>query len=145
MKQMTPLSKFPTEVLLMNFRSQRFCETRLPWTIETHFNHGTSQWEYWEVVLGSFEIDGTLYEDMPVAYTKIAYDKKTRSKINKMYTTTSSRFLYSDEVRVKFDGMTWEGKISELKAELDKRPNVEINGRKEFRKWKIEYKKSRKR
>ena len=38
--------------------------------------------------------------------------------------------------------MYWKGDIDELKAELDTRENVPLKGSKEFRRWKMKYKKS---
>ena len=141
-KKITSLSKFPTEVLLMNFRKQRFCDTKLPWGIEEHFNHGTNQYEFWEVFLGPFEINGVVYDNMPIGYTKIACGWKERLQILKKYTKTYSSAWYSNEVQFNFEGMYWKGDIDELKAELDTRENVPLKGSKEFRRWKMKYKKS---
>lgn len=144
-KQITPLKDFPTEVLVMNFRNQRSCDTRLPWTIEEHFNSNTCQWEYWEAIFGQYEIDGVEYDNMIIGYALIGNTPEAKEKIRKKYTETrASRFSFSDEVCFNFEGKYWRGSLDDLKAELDTRPHVPLKGRKEFRRWKIQYLKNKK-
>ena len=115
-RQITPLSKFPTEVLVHYFKKLRKCFTY------TERDKQIGVERHWSDVLNDF------YE-LPVWSTK---------KIN----TTSGYFL-DNTLWFKFEGMYWNGSIDELKNELDKRPHVDIKNSKDFRKWKIKWKKNK--
>lgn len=126
-KTITPLSQFPTEVLVFYFKKLRKCYTHKRCGKQIGIEKRWSP--HFENVEGLGYIINyyTMYE-LPI--WEIEY-----------YTTTSGQFL-DDTLWFKFEGMYWTGGIDELKKELDKRPNIDIKNTKDFRKWKINYKKS---
>lgn len=50
-------------------------------------------------------------------------------------------YYFTDEFTIKFEGMWWHGHKDEFMKELNSRGNVDITA-KNFKKWKIQYKKS---
>lgn len=96
--KITPLSKFPTEVLVYNYKKLRIC---------CHYEFEN---EYYDLE----RIDETHGQN------------------------------FDNEVHFSFEGMYWSGYIDDLKKELDKRPHVDITV-KNFKDWKREYNKKKKR
>ena len=86
--------------------------------------------------------------------------KKLRRVIHREYENDECDLVINDEttsindggsdyhgsrnVSFNFEGLYWQGSIDELKDELNKRPNVNIT-EKNFKDWKREYKKNKKR
>lgn len=146
-KKITPLSKFPTEALVMNYRRHRLCRTRMPWGTHRSYNNITYNWEYWVPVTGPFEIDGVVYNPCIIAYKKV-----TKQELKDHFTEIKGNiwicgkygndFKWTDEMEFTFEGMYWRGTIDEIKAEMANRPHTPLKGRKDFRRWKIKYKKS---
>lgn len=146
-RQITPLALFPTEALVMNYRRHRVCRTKHFGTVEIVFNQHTCKYEYWEEFTGPYEIDGVIYNPCVIGYTKL-----TTEEFHKKYTEIKgdiwtygkydNYFQYTDEMEFTFEGMYWRGTINEIKKELAKRPHVSLKGGKDFRRWKIKYKKS---
>ena len=137
MKKITPLSDFPTEALLYNYRHNRGCRTNLNW-IRVRYSHRKNMWEYWEPFVGEFTLDdGTYLNPVIIGYRRVdgADVIKRNTKICGNVTETEMQF--------EFEGMYWKGDIKELKAELARRPHVGKLDSKTFRKWKIEYKKKK--
>ena len=75
-KQITPLSKFPTEALVWLYRRNRICRTYIPWGY-----HKSGPNEYWIPFYGPFEKDGFKCENMIIGYTK-----STRKECHKLFT-----------------------------------------------------------
>ena len=148
MKQttITPLSKFPTEVILHFYRKNRLCHTDHNMYKEV-YNWNTKKTEYWIPFYGPFEKDGIEYN------TCLGYTKSTGEECHKKFTTIESKqdghynwdgdyFYYRDEVDFRFEGLYWKGKIQDLKDELSKREHVGIFNNKDYRKWLINYRKA---
>ena len=152
-KVITPLSKFPTEALLMMFRKHRHCETDFPWEMREHrrFNYESGKYEYWVPVWGDWfdEKDGKTYRAI------VRYDLHSSNEIVKDYTTTYGnegfwsdmdvwygKIYWEQNIHFQFEGMYWRGTIGDIRKELARRPHVNLKGSRDFRKWKIEYKKS---
>ena len=73
-------------------------------------------------------------------------------EVQKKFTTTHGNWWegwnepgepggYGDKMLFEFEKMYWEGTVQDVYDELSGRPHVDIHGSKDFRKWKIEYKK----
>lgn len=146
MKKITPLSEFPTEALLRNYRKNRRCDTRLDWIV-TRYNRSKNMWEYWEPFLGEYTLDdGTYLNPVIIGYRRVdgadAIKKNTEITGNVIaWNKENPHFFYhTSEFEFEFEGMYWKGDIKELKAELARRPHVGNLDSKTFRKWKIEYK-----
>ncbi len=146
-KQITPLSKFPTEALVMNYRRHRVCRTRMPWSTYRSYNKMTYDWEYWVPVTGPFEIDGVIYNPCIIAYKKVTKqelkDHFTEIKGDIWEISNNGWYSFTDEMEFTFEGMYWRGTIDEIKAEMAKRPHISLKGGKDFRRWKIKYKKNK--
>jgi len=151
MKQtiITPLSKFPTEVILHFYRKNRLCHTNYRMYKEV-YNWKTKKTEYWIPFYGPFEKDGYKVDSLIIGYTK-----STGEECHKKFTTVKSKqdshwdwceddFWCGDKVNFKFEGFYWEGKIQDLKDELAKREHVGIFNNKDYRKWLINYRKNNK-
>ena len=148
-KEITPLSKFPTEVILHFYRKNRLCYTDHGKYKEV-YNHKSGKREFWIPFYGPFEKDGYKVDNMIIGYTK-----STGEKCHKLFTETKSKqdshwewcddyFWYGDKVNFRFEGLYWKGKIQDLKNELDKREHVGVFNNKDYRKWLINYRKSNK-
>lgn len=153
-KEITPLSKFPTEVLLHFYRKNRLCHTDHGMYKEI-YNHKTFKREFWIPFYGSFEKDGVIYNHVCLGYTK-----STGEECHKKFTTVQSKqdahwdedgyyygygeFQYGDEMNFRFEGLYWKGRIQDLKNELNKREHVGIFNNKDYRKWLINYRKFKK-
>ena len=147
-KQITSLSKFPTEVILHFYRKNRFCYTDSGMYKEI-YNWNTKKKEFWIPFYGTFKRDGIKYN------TCLGYTKSTGEECHKKFTTVVSKqdgyynwdgdyFYHRDEVSFRFEGLYWEGKIQDLKDELSKREHVGIFNNKDYRKWLINYRKNKK-
>lgn len=148
-QNITPLSKFPTEVILHFYRKNRLCYTD-HWKYVENYNRKTNKREFWIPFYGPFEKDGYKVDNMIIGYTK-----STGEECHKLFTITKSKqdshwewyddyFWYGDEVNFRFEGLYWEGKIQDLKNELNKREHVGVFNKKDYRKWLIKYRKAMK-
>jgi hypothetical protein len=153
-KKITPLSKFPTEVILHFYRKNRLCYTDHYKYVE-NYNHKTNKREFWIPFYGPFEKDGVIYNPICLGYTKSTGEEchKKFTKIMSIqdahwdedgYYYGYSEWQYGDEMNFRFEGMYWEGTIKQIKDELSKREHVGIFNNKDYRKWLIKYKKSMK-
>ena len=149
-KEITPLSKFPTEVIVYMFRKERHCETRLPWNYRTRYNNKTGKYEYWIPFSGSWtDTDGKTWNPVILGYTLMT-GKEVHNKFTTTYGNWWDGWSYPDEggwgkrISFEFEGMYWKGEVKDIIKELSTRPHVDIHGAKAFRKWKIEWKKSMK-
>jgi hypothetical protein len=148
-KKITPLSKFPTEVILHFYRKNRLCYTDHYKYIE-NYNHKTNKREFWIPFYGPFEKDGVIYNHVCLGYTK-----STGEECHKKFTTVKSKldcpwnedgykeWQCGDEVNFRFEGMYWEGRINQIKDELNKREHIGIFNNKDYRKWLIKYRKNK--
>ena len=151
-KKITPLSKFPTEVILHFYRKNRLCYTDHGMYKEI-YNWNTKKNEFWIPFYGPIEKDGVIYNHVCLGYTK-----STGEECHKKFTTVKSKqdahwdedgyyygyceWQYGDEMNFRFEGMYWEGTIKQIKDELDKREHVGIFNNKDYRKWLIKYRKA---
>jgi hypothetical protein len=141
--KITPLTKFPTEALVWLYRKNRICRTYIPWDY-----HKSGPDEYWVPFCGPYEIEGVVYDPCIIGHTKMS-----AKEFHKKFTEINGNegFYICDEpvkskyINFEFEGMYWRGTVSELQQELSKRPHANIKGNKDFRKWKIKYKKQLKR
>ena len=152
MKQtITPLSKFPTEAILYLFRKRRQCYTNFHTSYYERKNKLTNKIEIWLPVEGVIHKDNGHW-DYEVLYYEL-FDG-TKEEFIKQHTHTYGCDGYfdkydewywpSDKIWFNFEGMYWKGTIHEIRKELRKRSHCEIHGAKEFRKWKINWKKTNK-
>lgn len=125
-RTITPLSEFPTEVLVYYFKKLRKCYTHSKCGKQIGVEKRWSPHFEFVENLGYIINYYTLYE-LPI------YEKE-------YYTTTSGQY-HDDTLWFNFEGMYWNGSINELRRELDTRPNIDIKSSKDFRKWKMQYKK----
>ena len=144
----TPLSKFPTEVILHFYRKNRLCHTdRHKYVV--HYNWNKQCKEFWIPFYGPFEKDGNVYNIC------LGYTKSTGEECHKRFTEIDSKqnailswyddcIYFGDEVNFRFEGLYWEGKIQDLKDELSKREHIGIFNNKDYRKWLINYRKNKK-
>lgn len=153
-KEITSLSKFPTEVILHFYRKNRHCLTNYRAFVK-RYNWNTKQYNYWIPFYGPFEKDGVIYNPICLGYTK-----STGEECHKLFTKIMSKqdahwdedgyyygyseWQYGDEMNFRFEGMYWEGTIKQIKDELDKREHVGIFNNKDYRKWLIKYRKAKK-
>lgn len=153
-KKITPLSKFPTEVILHFYRKNRHCLTDYRAFVK-RYNWNTKQYNYWIPFYGPYEQDGVKYNAC------LGYTKSTGEECHKLFTKIMSKqdvhwdedgyyygyceWQYGDEMNFRFEGMYWEGTIKQIKDELDKREHVGIFNNKDYRKWLINYRKANKR
>jgi hypothetical protein len=151
--QITPLSKFPTEVILHFYRKNRHCLTDHGKYIE-NYNHKTNKREFWIPFYGPFEEDGVVRN-----YVCLGYTKSTGEECHKLFTKIMSKqdahwdedgyyygyneWQYGDEMNFRFEGMYWEGTIKQIKDELNKREHIGIFNNKDYRKWLINYRKNK--
>ena len=144
-KKITPLSKFPTEALVMNYRRHRVCRTRMPWLSYRTYNKITCSYDYWVPVEGKLETDKGTF-DCIISYKKVSLQELrnnfTQIKGDIWKVSNNGWFSFTDELEFNFNGMYWRGTIDEIKSELAKRPHVPMKGKKDFRRWKMKYKKS---
>lgn len=155
MKQtiITPLSKFPTEVILHFYRKNRLCYTnRYKYLVRYNWNKRCQ--EFWIPFYGPFEKDGNIYNIC------LGYTKSTGEECHRLFTKVGSKqdaawdedgyyygyneWQFGDEINFRFEGLYWEGKIQDLKDELSKREHVGIFNNKDYRKWLIKYRKNKK-
>jgi hypothetical protein len=122
----TPLSEFPTEVLVFEFKRNRRCYHRTSYGDCIGYR---KQWyPHWENVEGlGYIINYYTMENVPI------FDDKS-------FDETTTQFS-DDTLYFSFEGKYWNGSLRALKQELEKRPNVNIT-LKNFRKWKKKYKRS---
>jgi len=153
-KEITSLSKFPTEVILHFYRKNRLCYTDHYKYVE-NYNHKTNKREFWIPFYGPFEKDGVIYNHVCLGYTK-----STGEECHKKFTTVKSKqdahwdedgyyygyneWQFGDEINFRFEGLYWEGRIQDIKNELNKREHVGIFNNKDYRKWLIKYRKAKK-
>ena len=144
----TPLSKFPTEVILHFYRKNRLCHTNTH-KYFVHYNWNKKCEEFWIPFYGPFEKDGNVYNIC------LGYAKSTREECHKRFTEIDSKqdsilscwddcIYFGDKVNFRFEGLYWEGKIQDLKDELSKREHIGIFNNKDYRKWLINYRKNKK-
>lgn len=128
MKQIniTPLSEFPTEVLVYNFKRLRTCRTYRRCGKQIGVEKHWVPHQKYDKEQGWVEDYYTLYE-YPI------YESEK-------YTITSGPWG-QNKFRITFEGKYWEGDIKDLLNEINSRPHCNIHGSKDFRKWKINYKK----
>ena len=148
----TPLSQWPTEAILYLFRKHRQCYTEFHTSYYERKNKLTNQIEIWLPVGGSYQKDDGHW-DYDVLYYELY--NGTKEDFIKQHTTTYGCNGYfdhyddwywpTDEIWFRFEGMYWKGTITDVKKELAKRPNCNIHGAKDFRKWKMNWKKNNKR
>ena len=153
-QNITPLSKFPTEVILHFYRKNRLCYTD-HYKFHQHYNHKTHKEEYWIPFYGPFEKNGFKCENMIIGFRK-----STGEECHKLFTEIKCKndkywdedgyyygyneWHYGNKMKFKFEGMFWEGTIKEIKEELNKREHVGIFNKKDYRKWLIKYRKDKK-
>lgn len=116
-EKITPLSKFPTEVLVFYFKKFRKCRHR----------------EYEKIIrdeYGDIIDDELIIEDV----TTVPFE----------YDDGEDNYFDDGCMYIQFEGMYWRGKRDEFIKELNSRENVNITA-KNFKDWKREYKKSLKR
>ena len=146
-KKITPLSKFPTEVILHFYRKNRLCYTDHGKYVE-NYNRKTHKREFWIPFYGPFEKDGYKVDSMIIGYTKSTGDEchkkftTVESKQDAYYNWDDDYYYHGDKVNFRFEGLYWEGKIQDLKDELSKREHVGIFNNKDYRKWLIKYRKA---
>ena len=144
----TPLSKFPTEVILHFYRKNRLCHTDRH-KYFAHYNWNKKCEEFWIPFYGPFEKDGNVYNIC------LGYTKSTGEECHKRFTKIDSKqdsilscwddcTYFGDKVNFRFEGLYWEGKIQDLKDELAKREHVGIFNNKDYHKWLINYRKNKK-
>ena len=144
----TPLSKFPTEVILHFYRKNRLCHTNTH-KYFVHYNWNKKCEEFWIPFYGPFEKDGNVYNIC------LGYTKSTGEECHKRFTEIDSKqdsilscwddcTYFGDKVNFRFEGLYWEGKIQDLKDELAKREHVGIFNNKDYHKWLINYRKNKK-
>lgn len=147
--KITPLSKFPTEVILHFYRKNRLCHTDHRRYVET-YSHKTHKREFWIPFYGPFEKNGYKVESMIIGYTKSTGEEchksftEIKSKQDAHWEWCDDYFWYGDKVKFRFEGLYWEGTIKEIKNELNKREHVGIFNNKDYRKWLINYRKTNK-
>lgn len=144
----TPLSKFPTEVILHFYRKNRLCHTdRHKYFV--HYNWNKKCEEFWIPFYGPFEKDGNVYNIC------LGYIKSTAEECHKRFTKIDSKqdsilswyddcIYFGDKVNFRFEGLYWEGKIQDLKNELAKREHIGVFNNKDYHKWLINYRKNKK-
>lgn len=148
-KKITPLSKFPTEVILHLYRKNRLCYTDHYKYVE-NYNRKTNKREFWIPFYGPFEKDGVIYNHVCLGYTKSTGEEchkkftKIDSKQDSILSWYDDCIYRGDKVNFRFEGLYWEGRIQDLKNELSKREHVGIFNNKDYRKWLIKYRKAKK-
>jgi hypothetical protein len=140
-KQITPLPQWPTEAILYLFRKNRTCFTSGIVQYYERKNKLTNKNEIWLPVGGVYQIDDDHW-DYDVLYYEL-FDG-TKEEYLKQHTQTYGHWD-TDEITFRFEGMYWRGSIREIKKELQKRPHCNIHSSKDFRKWKMNWKKNNKR
>ena len=135
----TPLSQWPTEAILYLFRKNRTCYTSGIVQYYERKNKLTNKIEIWLPMGGVYQKDDGHW-DYDILYYEL-FDG-TKEEYIKQHTHTYGNWG-SDEIWFRFEGMYWRGSIHEIKKELRKRPNCNIHGGKDFRKWKMNWKKNR--
>lgn len=142
LKKITPLSKFPTEALLEMYRRHRTCYDHSYYRTECRWNN--NKYTYWEPVYGDFICpDGKSYH-IPIYYTIVPAPIKvlsTEIEGNQERNSYTNK-LYRNGMSFSWEGLYWEGELDDVKKELSTRPHVEKVGRKNYRKWLINYRKN---
>lgn len=157
---MNKLSEFPTEALLHEYRRNRYCFLGPIYNYYIRYNFGTKKEEVWEKVYGEYND-----ERIPEKYRNICLymklSEKTPEQVIKEHTIIKSKqggrkyeyvpkenrwrtVDYKNFMKIHFNGLYWEGQMEEIKEELSKRPNVNIDGGKAYRRWLLNYKKQNK-
>ena len=126
-RTITPLSEFPTEVLVFEFKRNRRCYHRK--TCGDFLGYRKQWYPHWENVEGLGLIINYYYMELVPEYTD-----------SPGFDETTTQFS-DDTLYFSFEGKYWNGSLRALKQELAKRPNVNIT-LKNFRKWKQKYKRS---
>lgn len=147
---MNNLSEFPTEALLYQYRKHRYCFQKPCYDYYIRRTK-SGKLEVWHKVLGKYDryivcIYMTLLED------------KTPQDIFDMHTVIKSTdggyrsekiphkgYIWVDKknfMKIHFGKLYWEGQMEEVKEELAKRPNVNIDGGKAYHQWLAKYKKN---
>ena len=140
-KQITPLSQWPTEAILYLFRKNRTCFTSGIVQYYERKNKLTNKNEIWLPVGGVYQIDDDHW-DYDVLYYEL-FDG-TKEEYLKQHTQTYGSWD-TDKISFRFEGMYWRGSVHEIKKELSTRPHCNIHSSKDFRKWKMNWKKNNKR
>ena len=130
---------FPTEAILYLFRKNRTCYTTGIVQYYERKNKLTNKIEIWLPIGGVYQKDDGHW-DYDILYYEL-FDG-TKEEYIKQHTHTYGNWS-TDEIWFRFEGMYWRGSIHEIKKELRKRPNCNIHGGKDFRKWKMNWKKNR--
>ena len=155
---MNKLSEFPTEALLHEYRKNRYCKPGYMYDYYIKYNIIKNTYEVWENVYGTYK-DEKINLPKMCLYMKLS--DKTREQVIKEHTIIKSKqggrhyeyvpkehrwrtVDYGNFMKIHFDGLYWEGQMEEIKEELAKRPNVNIDGGKAWRRWLIEYRKNKK-
>lgn len=153
---MNRLSEFPTEALLHEYRKNRYCFHTPLYNYHIRYNPLTKKEEVWEKVYGEY-IDENLSEKYTICIYMTLSDK-TKEEVMKESTVIKSKmggrkYEYVPEkdrwmtvnhknfMKIHFLDLYWEGQMEEIKEELSKRPHVNINGGRSYRRWLSEYKK----
>lgn len=139
-KNTTPLSKFPTEVLLYQYRRNRICRDEV---VRDKLLYIEKKWiPHYSIIDGErVEYYWELWENPKYSYKTVV---KVHCRQDEHFDGRIDRYLYGDHIRINFEGMIWEGELQELHNELDSREHVNIIGKKAYRKWLINYRKNKK-
>ena len=137
----TPLSKFPTEVLLHQYRKNRICRNRI---VRDKYLYTERKWLPHYSIIDSERVEDywELWENKKYSYKAVV---EVHCKQDEHYDWKGDCYWYGDHIFINFDGMKWEGELQELHDELDSREHVNINNKKAYRKWLINYRKNKKR
>ena len=135
----TPLSQWPTEAILYLFRKNRTCYTTGIAQYYERKNKLTNKIEIWLPIGGVYQKDDGHW-DYDILYYEL-FDG-TKEEYIKQHTHTDGNWGL-DEIWFRFEGMYWRGSISEIKRELSIRPHCNIHSSKDFRKWKMNWKKEK--
>ena len=149
----TPLSMFPTEALLKEYRRHRYCFQKPVFNYYISYNTKSKKQQVWKRVLGEFE-GYTICVSMERVLDKYPQDiikehtviKSKQGGRHYEWVPEKHRYMtvnYGNLMKIHFGNMKWEGQMEEIKEELSKRENVNINGGKAYRKWLNQYNKSK--
>lgn len=148
------LSEFPTEALLYQYRRNRLCKT-VKWRgdIVRVYNSKKNRYDFWKAIK-----ENVLWDDGKEYYTVVSYEKCDDVTIKDFIEITTKQGGYQlrqkpgkkydvwtwvgNYIEIHFGKLHWSGDLSELKKELSKRPNVNVDGGHCYRKWLNNYKKN---
>ena len=139
-KIITPLNKFPTQVLLYQYKQNRICRDKI---IKDKLLRVDKMWIPHYTI-----IDGEKVEEYYELLECPRYSYKTvvevHCKQDEHFEWKGDFFWYGDHIHINFEGMHWEGELQELHDELDSREHIGTLSKKEFRQWLINYRKNKK-